>query len=229
MIQNGRVRNALSWSGAIVVFALASVVLPVTAGFGQAGPDKEAKPDNAPDRPPTNKQVFERVYVVKDLAVNADDGKANEVKVFQGPVDTAGDKKADGDKSETQKANLETEQAIKKAHLEVEQLSAEMAKLQAALAQAKARLGSLEKARAGGYVRSVTQDDIKAAKKLWEKKAAKYADDVNADKADFVRWSIVSRADASPDERLDRLEKQVKSILAEIHEMKGQKQEPAKP
>jgi hypothetical protein len=219
----------LSWSGAITVFALASLVLPVAAGFGQVAPDRASNPDKASDRPATAKEEFERAFVVRDLVVNTDDGKVNEVKVFQRPSDPTGDKKADGDKLDTQKVDLDTEQAIKQAHLEVEQLSAEMAKVQAALAQAKQRLGSLEKARAGGYVRSVTQDEIKAAKKLWEKKATKAVGDVSAEKADFVRWSIVSKADASPDERLDRLEKQVKSILAEIQAMKGQQHDVAKP
>jgi beta-lactamase regulating signal transducer with metallopeptidase domain len=50
MIQNGRVRKALSWSGAVVVFGLASLVLPVAAGFGQDAPDKQKKAENEFER-----------------------------------------------------------------------------------------------------------------------------------------------------------------------------------
>jgi hypothetical protein len=176
----------------------------VAAGFGQESPDKEKKAANE----------FQRSVI--------DDKQDFQKSVLQGAVDEKGDEKAEA-------AKFETERAIKQAHAEVEQLSAEMAKIQAALAQAKERLGSLEKGRAGGYIRSVTPGDIKAAKKLWNTNAKKDFDDVKAEKADFVRWSIASRADASPDDRLNRLEKQVKSILAEIQEMKGQKQDSAAP
>ena len=40
MIQNGSVRKALTWSGAMAVFGLASLVLPVAPSFGQEGPEK---------------------------------------------------------------------------------------------------------------------------------------------------------------------------------------------
>src|SRR6516165_5087450 len=107
----------------------------------------------------------------------------------------ATDKAAD---EKTDEAKLETERAIKHAHAEVEQLSAEMAKIQAALVQAKERLGSLEKARGGRDARSVYLEDIKAAKKLWAAETENKLDDRKAAKnREYVRWSVISKADAS--------------------------------
>lgn len=201
MIQNGRVRKAMSWSGAIVVFALACLVLPVAAGFGQDSPDKAPKAENQLDRAATDKQDF-----------------VEHVLVFQGPVDKTGDENAEA-------AKLERAAAIKEARQEVERLCAESDKIQAQISQAKERWRALEAAQAGGGEPSLKLDDIKAAKKLDELKIRKLDDLAAARNRDFVRWSVKSRTDASPDERLDRLEKQVKSILAEIEELRSQRHE----
>jgi beta-lactamase regulating signal transducer with metallopeptidase domain len=205
MIQCGRVRKALSWSGAIVVFALACLVLPVAAGFGQDSPDQEKKAENQLDRAATDKQDFQRVLIL------------------QSTVDTARDENAEA-------AKLERATAIKEARQEVERLCAESDKIQAQISQAKERWRALEAAQPGRDEPSLKLDDTKAAKKLDEIKSGKLDERKTAARnRDFIRWSVISRADASPDERLDRLEKQVKSILAEIEELRSQRHEAPKP
>ncbi len=201
MIQNGRVRKALSWSGATIVFALAGLILPVAAGFGQDSPDQKKKAEHQLDRAATDKQDF-----------------VEHVLVFQGPVDKAGDENAEA-------AKLERATAIKEARQEVERLCAESDKIQAQISNAKERWRALKAAQAGRDEPSLKLDDIKAAKKLDEMKIRKL-EALKAEKnRDFVRWSVKSLTDASPDDRLDRLEKQVKSILAEIEELRSQRHE----
>jgi prefoldin subunit 5 len=101
---------------------------------------------------------------------------------------------------------LETDKAIKQVHAEVDQLCAERDKIDAAISAAKERWRALEKARVGEtrFHQSIAKPEKPR---------------------DFNRLSV-SRSDASPTDRLDRLEKQVNSILAEIHELKSQQHEP---
>ena len=162
MIQNGSVRKALTWTGAMIVFALASIVLPVAPGFGQEGPEK-----------PEVKEKHKVVELTLDPSV-------------PGRPDMA--------------------KAIMQTQMEVAQLSAEMQKIHAALEQATARLHALQAAAQGdgGPANSRFPGqpvDVKAAK-MWSYR--------------MEEGQPSSRAD-----RLDRLEKQVNMILAEIKEMKG--------
>lgn len=158
MIQNGSVRKALTWTGAMIVFALASIVLPVAPSFGQDGPEK-----NDPKDKPT----------------------------VELRLDTA-----DPAKPELAKAIMQTQ-------MEVAQLSAEMQKIHAALEQATARLHALQATAQGDSAQDRPHVDIR------ETKTGNYVYRIE-------RSPASSRAD-----RLDRLEKQVNMILAEIKEMKG--------
>lgn len=120
MIQNGSVRKALSWTGAVAVLVLAGIVLPVAPSFGQESPKAE------------NTEKPQRVLFLTQ------DDKGGGAEADKGAPD------------QREAARAELEAAIKQAHSEVEQLSAEMAKIHAALEQATARLKKLEAAHASG-------------------------------------------------------------------------------
>ncbi len=184
MIKNGCVSKTLSRMGVIAVFGLAGVVLPLAPSFGQSADDQG------------NKSSIEKV-----LSAASDEG----------------DKQAQAEKERAEAARLEAQQAgrldaeraIKQAHLEVEQLQAEMAKIHAALEQATARLHSLEAARAAagepGYRKSVT--------------------DKNRDLQRIQYYHAITSAQAEAqargsDQRLDRLERQVQEIMVELKRMR---------
>jgi bla regulator protein BlaR1 len=165
MIQNGSVRKALTWTGAMAVFGLASLVLPVAPSFGQEGPEEP--------------EVKEKHKV--------------ELK-----LDTA-----DPTKPDVAKAIMQTQ-------MEVAQLSAEMQKIHAALDQATARLHALQAAAQG--------DGGPIKVKFLEKPVdVIYTEDLR----DYAKRIDKSRPSSRAD-RLNRLEKQVNMILAEIKEMKGE-------
>jgi bla regulator protein blaR1 len=167
MIQNGSVRKALTWSGAMAVFGLASLVLPVAPSFGQG-------------EGPENPAVKEKQKVV-ELTLDPSDPSRPDVA-----------------------------KAIMQTQMEVAQLSAEMQKIHAALEQATARLHALQAAAQG--------DDGPAKGRFLERPVdVIYSDNLSEYTNRIEKSRPSSRAD-----RLNRLEKQVNMILAEIKEMKGE-------
>ena len=162
MIQNGSVRKALTWTGAMAVFGLASLVLPVAPSFGQG---------EGPEKP----EVKEKHKVVELTLDPSDPGRPD------------------------------VEKAIMQTQMEVQQLSAEMQKIHAALEQATARLHALQAA---------AQRDSANGKRI-------DAREMNAQ--NYVVFE--ARPPSSRADRLERLEKQVNMILAEIKEMKGEQKE----
>jgi hypothetical protein len=186
MIQNGSVRKALTWTGAMIVFGLAGIVLPVAPGFGQDNSAKE-KPK------PELKEI--------EIDVDADKARAGKAEATQGEA-----------------ARTEAERSIMHAKLEIQQLSAEMQRIQATLAQAKARLRALEVARSNEagtsnrfFVSDTTNSNNDRPANVYTQLGNKFDNQPQTEKHDPR-----SRAD-----RLDQLEREVKRILGEIHEMKG--------
>jgi bla regulator protein BlaR1 len=207
MIQNGSVRKALTWTGATIVFGLACIVLPVSPGFGQ---DDPAKGKPIPDTKAIQAEV-EKAHAGSADAAQAEAAKYDVKELII---------QADG---RTQPAELDVEakanaeMSINQAKAKVQQLSAELQRIQATLAQANARLHALEAAQSDNSevlgIGSTAVDSDKAANDYNRRLGLKLDEGSRTDTNDPRR-----RAD-----RLDQLERDVKRILGEIQEMKGER------